>query len=853
MASQRPEPNDLSILPVGSVLAGRYELLEILGQGPATVSYKARDRELDRVLALKVLKPSFAAQPQFVQEFRHEVNLARQVTHRNALRIFDMGHAGGLTFITMELAEARDLASLMEERSLGTAEATNVVKQICAALDAAHAEGVTHRRLTPRNVLVDESGRVWVSDFGMATAAESPTKSSEYVAPELAGGANADARTDIYAAGAILHKLAPGDAQTAAIAKKALEADPTARYENAAAMLAALEALTPAAPAPQTTRPLNIRRLAVTALIAVAAMFAVAAVAWRFGQRAPQPPHKPVTVLVADFTNTTGDPLLEGTLEPMFNIAFEGAGFIISYNRTAARRLAAQLDRSAGKLDEATCRLVAVREGINVIVAGTLARRDNSYEMSVRAIDAVTGRPIGQAQGTAREKESLVAQVPKLAAPIRRALGDATPDSEQLFALETFTAGSIEAVHEYAGALELFYNGKFQESAPGFLKAAQLDPNFGRAYASAAVAYRNVGRRDEAVKYFKLAMVHIHRMTERERYRTRGSYYGMIGDPQKCVEEFSALVKQYPSDYAGHNNLALCSTQLRKFPEAVEEMRRAVEISPKYALLRNNLALYASYAGDFAMGGREAQLVQQLNPNYEKAYLARAFAYLGENKTAEAAEVYRKLSGVSPRGVLLARLGLADIAVYEGRLDDAANLLQFGPPLTPDGFAALAYVEALRKRKPAAVAAAGKALAASKEPKIRLMAALLLIRMGETARARELGAGLAAEFESEPRLYAVLIEGEAALREGNTQRAIQHITQANASLDTWLGRFLLGRAYLAAGDFAAAEAALELCIKRRGEALSLFLDEIPTYAYLPPVREYLARAKQRVKTTAAIP
>src|SRR5205085_5313478 len=137
----------------------------------------------------------------------------------------------------------------------------------------------------------------------------------------------------------------------------------------------------------------------------------------------------------------------------------------------------------------------------------------------------------------------------KLAAPIRKALGDTTPESVQLAATQgTFTTSNVEAVHQYSIGMEQQFAGKAEEALQSFSKAAELDPNFARAYAGMAAAAGNLGQMQDAEKYAKLAMAHVDRMTERERYRVRGLYYIRSENWQKCVDEYTVLVNQYP-DY----------------------------------------------------------------------------------------------------------------------------------------------------------------------------------------------------------------------------------------------------------------------------------------------------------------
>jgi tetratricopeptide (TPR) repeat protein len=132
--------------------------------------------------------------------------------------------------------------------------------------------------------------------------------------------------------------------------------------------------------------------------------------------------------------------------------------------------------------------------------------------------------------------------------------------------------------------------------------------------------------------------------------------------------------------------------------------------------------------------------------------------------------------------------------------------------------------------------------------KIRFLAARVFVEAGETGRATPLMASLASELQAEPQAYAKILEGEAALQRGDHREAIKALTDANGLLDTWLGHFDLGRAYLGAGAFPQADSEFDRCLKRRGEAVSLFLDEEPTYAFFAPVYYYQGRVRESLNS-----
>ena len=206
-------------LQPGTVLGNRYEIISLLGQGGMGAVYKATDREVERAVALKVIRPELAIHPEILQRFKQELILARQVTHRNVIRIFDLGDADGIKFITMEFIEGRDLKSLLVEKGkLPPEQGVDIVQQVCLALEAAHSEGVVHRDLKPQNIMMDQTGRASVMDFGIARSLEMGGMTQtgaligtpEYMSPEQVRGEHVDARSDLFTLGVIFQEVLTG-------------------------------------------------------------------------------------------------------------------------------------------------------------------------------------------------------------------------------------------------------------------------------------------------------------------------------------------------------------------------------------------------------------------------------------------------------------------------------------------------------------------------------------------------------------------------------------------------------------------------------------------------------------------
>jgi eukaryotic-like serine/threonine-protein kinase len=894
--------------PPGSILSGRYEILRILGEGGMGAVYQARDRELDRLIALKIIRSELASRPDVLKRFKQELILSRKVTHKNVVRIFDLGEFEGTKFITMEFIEGRDLKSLLNEKGkFPPEEATTIIRQVCRGLASAHAEGVIHRDLKPQNIMVEANGRASIMDFGIARSIEQSGMTGtgamvgtpDYMSPEQAKGSGVDSRSDLFALGLIFYEMltgrSPYSADTALgkllkrtqerpappnkidksvprplseICLKCLEIEPKNRYQKAEEILKALDpegarsrdGVSGAGTMPGGgTMPFTWNQLAA----AGAGFLVLASVLFFYLHKrfaAPPAARAPITVLLADFDNKTNDAVFDGTLEPMMSIALEGAPFISTFERGSAHKVGAKLKPGATRLDEALAQLVAVREGISVVVAGDISQENGEYHLSTQVVDAATGKSMGAPTITASKKEDVLAGLSKLAARVRSALGDTTPESAQLAAAETFTAGSLEAAHAYAEAQEFQWAGKWDEAVGSYSHAIQLDPQFGRAYAGLAAIQENLGHHAEAEKDYQLALAQIDRMTPRERYRTRGGYYLRSHNPEKAIEEYSQLAQQYPADTAGIANLALAYFFQRDIAKALVEGRRAVENNPKNVLQRNNLALFAMYAGDFETAIREALSLLQLNPSFAKGYCTLALAQFAQGQAAQAAETYNRLRGLSAWGASNASAGVADMALYDGRVTEATGILENGiagdlankdAEGAANKLATLAAALAGAGRKPAAISAAERALAQDRGEQILYVAALSYLQAGAEAKARDLAAELGKRTEADPRAYGKLVEGEILLARRDAPGAIQAFEQARKIADTWLGRLAMGRAYLAAGKFTEAYTELENCQKRRGEATSVFLDDLPTFHYFPLVYYYFGRAQEGLKSAGA--
>ncbi len=904
---------------VGHQLGPRYHIIKLLGAGGMGAVYQAWDAELGVAVALKIVRPEVAADPDTAlmleRRFKQELLLARKVTHRNIVRVHDIGEVDGVKYITMPFVEGEDLATILKrDGKLSVPRVMKIARSVVSGLLAAHEAGVVHRDLKPANIMINADGEGLVMDFGVARSTEgadaggtaasvglpaslasaaavhtmaqtmvgSVVGTIEYMAPEQARAEAVDQRADIYAFGLILYDLLLGrnraqhlESAFAELEQRMREAPPPPRTRDAAIPVA-LDRLIVRCLDPDRTKRLGstreleselakldangvpvplVRRLTwrMAAAAAVVVGSLLGATFWAARGPAPAVQHEPVSILISDLRNATGDVTFDGTLEPMLKLALEGAGFISAYDRNGIRRVLGVTPPPT--LDEQAGRQIAVKEGVGVVLSGALSRNGERYGISLKAVESVTGNVIVDASATASGKDQVLGVATALGNRVRSALGDETSDSVQRFATDTLSATSLDVVREYAVAMQALSMSKFEEARRSFGNAVKLDPTFGLAYAGMAIASANMGQTQEAERYVQEAIRHVDKMTERERLRTRGLFYYVTNDYESCVTEYGDLLERYEADAAARNNLALCSTKLRNMALAREEMKRVVEILPKRSLYRVNAALYSAYSGAFDAAERDARVAQELQDPW--AQQALALAQQGQGRTAEAAASYRALAAVPGVGPSYTASGLGDVALYEGRFADAVKLFTEGAAADlaandSDRAAAkqvaLAYTQLARRRPRQARAAADQAVANSTAVQVQFLAARIYAHTGAAAQAGAIATRLAGELQAEPQAYGKIIEGVLLLEQQEPRQAIRRLAEANELLDTWIGRFDLGRAYLAAGAFPQADSEFDRCLKRSGEALSLFLDEEPTSGFLPPVYYYQGQVREGLKS-----
>ena len=524
---------------------------------------------------------------------------------------------------------------------------------------------------------------------------------------------------------------------------------------------------------------------------------------------------KTQSVLVADFANHTGDPVFDGTLEPAFTLALEGASFVSSYNRNAARKVAAQLSPGATRPrpDARPARRrpgggqrrhVGLRRqaGRRLRGLGPRGRRGDRQDDRDRPGEGVRqgGRPRlggpprragprGARRRDARSRRS--SRRPRRTRPARSRPRTSTPSPRTCSGTATGTRRSATTA-----------------------RRSTSTPNLGRAYAGLAAVESNRGRRQDAEKYYKEALARIDRMSDREKFRTRGGYYLLVRNPDNAIEEFSALVKQYPADTAGIANLAAAYFYKRDMPRALAGgAPRRRDLSEERAAAKQPRARrdVRGRLRDRDQGaGRGAPPEPEVRPGLRRqgalAARARAPGPGGRDLPEGPPRSTRGEPPSPPWGWPTSRSSRA------ARPKRCRSSRRASRPTwrtrTPRRRrrSALALAEArLALRDTAARGRASRRAGARGGARRErpLSGGARVPRHGpgaEGSGARDGAAG--ARLEPDPQAYAELIRGEAELRAATAREAISTSQAAKKIADTWAGRLDLGKAYLEAGAFA---------------------------------------------------
>jgi len=636
-------------LTIGQNFGARYHIIKQLGVGGMGAVYQAWDSELGVAVALKVVRPDALADPDDAQQaerrFKQELLLAREVTHRNVVRIHDLGEINGIKFISMPYIQGSDLDGVLRKTGKLPVERTLVIaRQVAAGLAAAHEAGVIHRDLKPGNIMLDAEDRAYIMDFGIsrpaaagtATATRSVMGTIEYMAPEQALGHRPDARTDMYAFGLILYDTLAGmqrlhgtDTGVAElmgrmnqappplrslvpevpealeqVVMRCLQPDPAARYQSTIELVTALDSLGPdghpkagptvvAAPGvlaqlallgPRTRR---ARLLAAgAALLLVVAAAGAIVLQWRSGPTAPTARSHNVSIAILPFRNASGDASLDwigGSFAELLRSEFGQSASVHAISSDRVHRILTDLRIAPdATLDPQALRRLAEFSNAQTILWGQYVRFGNEVHFSATLDDVARQRATPLSLRAAGDAGLLTA-ASELAQTIRERLA-LPPDVIKELQASAFkpSTRSLQALRHYNEGVALARSGRHSEALAKFEASLQEDSAFALARSKVAQAYAAVGRTADAEEASRAAVRLAEALPQRERYVIEAAHAGLIGDNKRALEAYENLVKVAPDDLDIRFALAGLYEATGAYDRAHEHLAKVLERDPKY-------------------------------------------------------------------------------------------------------------------------------------------------------------------------------------------------------------------------------------------------------------------------------
>ena len=732
------------VLQEGDLLGGRYEILALLGEGGMGAVYKAKDLEVERTVALKLIRPEMASNPAILARFKQELLTAHQVTHKNVIRIYDLAEADGVKFITMEFVEGQDLRQILREHGkFQPDEAVDILRQVCMALEAAHSAGIIHRDLKPQNIMRDKTGRILVMDFGLARSVESEGMTQtgallgtiEYMSPEQAMGKKLDQRSDLFAVGLIFYELLSGKmpfkAETAMasllmrnqeravpvaeidatvpaglsdIVSRCLERDLERRYPTATEIIADLDAWQGKRPvmasivmqAPKPPSKIPWKWVAPGAAVVVIAGVLMAIPQVRHSIFRSGATGGPTTTVNANLPalsqgkfvavmpfRVIGDQTALGDVAYGLREAVSTKLFELKDVRMASSSDAAKMD------PKMPLSQVAKELGVNLIVQGTVQGSGDNLRITVNLENAAENKRVWSQEfaGVAGDLLTIEDQIfNKLADAL-----EAKPTDAESAAIAAHPTENIEAYNLYLkgrNALGGTPEPKTIQAAMNFFDGAlQKDPNFALAYSGLADANLSMYSQskdkhwsEQAVETAKKAAQLNNQLPEV--HFSLGSAYAATGQTVQAIAEDKKALELAPNSDEAYRRLGNAYLANGQKEEALRALEKAVELNPYYWYNFSGLGNAYYKFGDMDKAVKAFQQIVQLEPDNPVGYSDLGAAYFSMGKFDEGIAAFQKSLQIKPTADIYTNIGTEYF--FLKKYNDALTMFEKAVALNPE-------------------------------------------------------------------------------------------------------------------------------------------------------------------------